>query len=78
MPKPRMNLPPDIDCKVKLVITKLPGVRLPTCTIPVPRRISDVTAAKYARGVIASVPQASEVQIESAPNDSASLANSAI
>ena len=48
------------------------GVRAASCTTAVPRRTRSVWAAIQARGVKASEPHASAVQIESKPSRSAS------
>ena len=58
------------------VIARFAGERDPSCTMPVPSPMRSVPAARYASGVIASNPQDSPDQIDSAPSRSASRANS--
>src|SRR6478609_5921636 len=78
VPTPSTNLPPDSACIESEDMASIAGVRAPSWTMPVARRIVEVQAAKYARGVSASPAQNSGTQTESAPRRSASRTKSTL
>src|SRR5919108_3879354 len=72
-PRPAMTrLPPASASTVAAAIAADAGGRAASCMMPVPSRIRFVSAARYASGVMASVPYASAVHTESNPSRSAS------
>ena len=58
--------------RLSAVIAIIGGTRAVICMIPVPRRMRDVTAARYATEVTASWPHASADHAKSTPSRSAS------
>ena len=64
----------DMELRDMAVIAVLVGVRVPIWSTPVPNLIVDVLAARYARGVAPSKPQASGDQMLSTSSRSASTA----
>ena len=54
VPMPSTKRPPESSWRVMADIANMAGVRVPSCTIAVPRRIESVTCASAASGVSAS------------------------